>query len=33
MSNFFKMLEDSADGFATVSEYFGRGIFSKQVAL
>jgi len=30
---FFKMLEDSADGFATVSEYFGRGIFGKQVAL
>ena len=24
---FFKQLEDSADGFATVAEYFGRGVF------
>jgi len=24
---FFKQLDDSADGFATVAEYFGRGIF------
>jgi len=30
---FFKMLENSADGFATVSEYFGRGIFSKPITL
>lgn len=26
---FFKQLEDSADGFSTVAEYFGRGIFDK----
>jgi vacuolar protein sorting-associated protein 11 len=24
---FFKQLDDSADGFATVAEYFGRGVF------
>ena len=26
---FFKQLEDSPDGFATVAEYFGRGIFEQ----
>ncbi len=26
---FFKQLEDSSDGFSTVAEYFGRGIFDK----
>jgi hypothetical protein len=29
---FFKQLEDSKDGFSTVAEYFGRGIFDKAAA-
>mmetsp|Transcript_7679 Transcript_7679/g.18771 ORF Transcript_7679/g.18771 Transcript_7679/m.18771 type:complete len:426 (+) Transcript_7679:449-1726(+) len=28
--NFFKQLEGSADGFATVAEYFGRGVMGSQ---
>jgi len=30
---FFKQLEGSADGFTTVSDYFGRGIFNKPIIL
>jgi hypothetical protein len=28
--NFFKQLEGSANGFATVAEYFGRGVMGSE---